>query len=426
LETHDGFSVEQWKELSSLVVERASQNRDWLIGCQLSAGMLAHQRLQRNRAAKKFSDPEKWLWTAKLLEQSSDEKVARMTAAAFPNDARVIDLCCGAGADSVALARRGPVTAIDRCEVACALTRANLAMHFPMNFLGSLSDSPSVALGSKLDRSEYEVICSNAESIEIQTEDWIHVDPDRRSNSGRTTLATFFHPGLDFLLDLMDRSTGGSIKLAPATKCEYENAGADSNSTIKVDQAKIGRQFIAWGGSVRQQRWWWKVETYPAGTTTVSILDRNDEWLHWTVTNEDVSQCDQWSNIVDEVDEIQGYIGDTDGCVRTAGLQGLLASNINALIIGNPFGYIVKRDKPETSSPLVHWFEIQATMPLDRKRLRTYLRERNVGVLEIKVRNIEVDPEMLRKEMKLKGSESATVLITRCGSKTIAIVGRRL
>ncbi len=422
METHDGFTLEQWTELSNLAIERASQSRDWLIEGKLSATMLGHQRQQRSRAAKKFSDPERWLWTAKLLEQSSDGKVATMTATAFPNDARVIDLCCGAGADSVALARRGPVTAVDRCEIACALARANLAMHFP----SSLVDSPPFGLVSKLDRRQYEVICSAAESVEIQTEDWIHVDPDRRSNSGRTTLATFFHPGLDFLVNLIDRSAEGSIKLAPATKCEYENAGVDSSSTIKVDQAKIGRQFIAWGGSVRQQRWWWNVETYPAGTNTVSILDRDDKWAHWTVLSHDISQCDPWSDIVDEVDEIQGYVGDTDGCVRAAGLQTLLATNLKAKIIGNPFGYIVKRDKPETSSPFVDWFEIQATMSLDRKRLRTYLRERNVGVLEIKVRNIEMDPEMLRKEMKLKGSESATLLITRCGSKIIAIVGRRL
>jgi hypothetical protein len=54
------------------------------------------------------------------------------------------------------------------------------------------------------------------------------------------------------------------------------------------------------------------------------------------------------------------------------------------------------------------------------------LRERKIGVLEIKVRNVEIVPELLRKEMKLGGSEAATLLITKCGSKTIAMVAKRV
>jgi hypothetical protein len=51
----------------------------------------------------------------------------------------------------------------------------------------------------------------------------------------------------------------------------------------------------------------------------------------------------------------------------------------------------------------------------DRKKLKAYLREKNIGVLEIKKRGSDVVPEELRKEMQLKGEGAATLIITRVG-----------
>ncbi len=96
-----------------------------------SVRLAAWQARLAERAQRKFSSPTDWLWTSKLLEQASDEYVARMTASAYPDQVCVLDLCCGAGSDSVALARRGPVIAVDQCPVACELAYANLRRHFP-------------------------------------------------------------------------------------------------------------------------------------------------------------------------------------------------------------------------------------------------------------------------------------------------------
>jgi hypothetical protein len=156
------------------------------------------------------------------------------------------------------------------------------------------------------------------------------------------------------------------------------------------------------------------------------VLGRSGEWHHWSATRQEVAGCDGWSHTLDDWQAIQGFVGDADGCVRAAGLQGLLAEKLKASIIGNPFGFFLKNQLDDLSSPMIDWFEVIATMAFDRKRLRSYLRDRNIGTLEIKVRNIEIDPELLRREMKLHGSEVATVLVTRCGSKTVAIIARRL
>ena len=386
--------------------------------------MLDHQLRLRNRAAKKFSSPDRWLWTTKLLEQSSDEKVASLTAAAFPKDVRVIDFCCGAGADAVALACRGPLTAVDRCDVACGLARANLALNFP----GLARTMPPVGRTLRSSGHTVEVVQANAETIDFGSDTWVHFDPDRRVDSRRTTQVSHFQPGMDFLSKVVDRSAGGSIKLAPATKFDVAGTSRsdDQVSEFKIDRERMGRQFVAWGHSVRQQRWWWNVELYPAATTTVSILSRSGEWYHWSTNDHEASEFDEWSNTLEDWREIRGYIGDADSCVRAAGLQAILAGKLNACLVGNPVGFFQTEQLDDRATPLVDWFEIEATMAFDRKRLRSYLRERNVGVLEIKVRNVDIDPALLRNELKLRGSEAVTLLVTRCGLKTVAIVARRI
>jgi len=408
LDTYDGFKVQQWQDFVEFVLEQTKLRRDWLSDGKNASAIVAHQSRLRNRAAKKFSDSERWIWTAKLLEQSSDEKVAKMMASAFPKSVPVVDFCCGAGADTIALARRGFVTAVDRCEVACALTRANLFMHAASN--------------------QTEVVCSSAEVHDIGSVAWVHIDPDRRPDSFRTTQVDYFQPSLEFITKLIRQSSGGSIKLAPATKLDTFSSSLDDENrpALAVNPLPIGRQFVSWGGSVRQQRWWWNVAAYPAGTTTVSMMLRSSDWYHWTVTDSESAQCDQWSRVINGQQSIGGYIGDADGCVRAAGLQGVLANMLDASLIGNQWGYLLAEKLPTSSTPLTDWFQIEASMSFDRKRLRSYLREKNVGVLEIKVRNVEISPEVIRREMKLHGTESATVLITKCGPKTIAIVGKRV
>ena len=62
-------------------------------------------------------------------------------------------------------------------------------------------------------------------------------------------------------------------------------------------------------------------------------------------------------------------------------------------------------------------------MPFGLKRLRTYLRERDVGRLTIKKRGTAVVPEQLRRQLDLRGSATATIILTRvAGSQQVLVV----
>jgi hypothetical protein len=53
------------------------------------------------------------------------------------------------------------------------------------------------------------------------------------------------------------------------------------------------------------------------------------------------------------------------------------------------------------------------------------LAERAIGRLEIKKRSVDIDPEKLRRELKLRGDNAATLLVTRTGESLVAILAQR-
>ncbi len=90
-----------------------------------------------------------------------------------------------------------------------------------------------------------------------------------------------------------------------------------------------------------------------------------------------------------------------------------LAEQIGATLIAPQIAYLSSDE--EINSPFVRGFRVLDEMAFDRKKLKAYLREKNIGTLEIKKRGADIVPEELRKEMQLKGENAATLIVTRVG-----------
>ena len=70
-------------------------------------------------------------------------------------------------------------------------------------------------------------------------------------------------------------------------------------------------------------------------------------------------------------------------------------------------------------------FAVEAWFPFQLKRLRAYLRVRGVGRLTIKKRGSPIDVDQLRQQLKPRGSEQRTLILTRHAGKPIVIVCSR-
>jgi len=58
--------------------------------------------------------------------------------------------------------------------------------------------------------------------------------------------------------------------------------------------------------------------------------------------------------------------------------------------------------------------------------LLKWVRDSEIGVLEIKKRGIDVDPAVLRKQLKLDGPNSATMVISRTVKGALVAIVERL
>jgi hypothetical protein len=360
--------------------------------------MLEEQRKLQERARKKVAHPHQWLWTASLLEQSSDQWTAEMVADAVPRGVDCIDLCCGVGVDAVAWARgrSRDLVAVDQDPGAAMLTK----------FHAQLQGAPIVVrLGA-------------AERFEALTNHWVHVDPDRRQDGKRHSRADQMSPTMDQLVSLRDHSAGGSIKLAPATV--IPDGWRDST----------GSHWISLDRSVRQQRLWWGSERYPVGTKTLSRgrwMQRGAsdslqvQWIHLQIPSAGCGP-DPLRD-AGQLNHFPRFMGDCDPVVRASDSTKELAGHLGVSILGDRNGYLMT-DRPVTTS-WVDWFEIEEVMPWDRKRVRRWLRERGIGRLEIKTRGVKEPVEVLRVQLALSGDREATLLLTQVNRRVLAVLARR-
>ncbi|MEM7559020.1 MAG: class I SAM-dependent methyltransferase, partial [Planctomycetota bacterium] len=153
--------------------------------------MLKQQVQLRKRAGKRFPSPEKWLWTARSFSQASDWYSAHFKASVVPEGCRVVDGCCAAGSDLVALAQRGPAIGIDLDPELVALARHNLTAH---------------QMSAEVQKSDL-IDCESW----MEPEDWLHVDPDRGGPEGKTTRSDQFSPSLPSVLSLAEKTAGSFI-----------------------------------------------------------------------------------------------------------------------------------------------------------------------------------------------------------------------
>ena len=107
-----------------------------------------------------------------------------------------------------------------------------------------------------------------------------------------------------------------------------------------------------------------------------------------------------------------------------AHLKGNLAAvhKLNALDAGPTY---LTGDTPIADAALT-CFQVDDILPLRTPSLAKYLRDRQVGQLEIKKRGVDMVPEKLRRELKLRGDNAATLLIAKVAGRPTAIFAHRL
>ncbi|TPX01084.1 SAM-dependent methyltransferase, partial [Schumannella luteola] len=93
------------------------------------------------------------------------------------------------------------------------------------------------------------------------------------------------------------------------------------------------------------------------------------------------------------------YLLEPDGAVIRARLIGELARRVDGRMIDPTIAWITSDASPAT--PFGQAFRVREVLPFDERKLKSALRERGIGTLEIKKRGVDVDPASLRARLGL-------------------------
>ncbi len=340
----------------------------------------------RQRARGKFSRAEQMHFTRTGLEQATDESIAAYKSGRFPEGSPIADWCTGIGGDLMALALRGEWSGADRAPALRLIAAHNLAV--------------ATGIGSEqaFSRMQEEI------DVERLPADGVwHLDPDRRTDGKRSVRMEAFSPPLEFIEALLGSHPHGALKIAPASEIPEEWC------------ASVEREWISRGGECRQQVVWFGRMARFCGEHAATIVGSTSSET-FTFHGEPRAELPVAASL-------QRFLHEPDSAILAANLTGALAQ-ANDLAAIAPGSVYLTSDTPAKHSALAS-FEIRDTLPLDLKQLRAYFKTRGIGRLEIKKRGVDLQPEELRKSLALMGSAAATLIVTRLGKKTIALVADR-
>lgn len=323
----------------------------------------------RRKAVAKFGERAGGLFfTAAGLEQATRAEVADWRASRFvaAGATRIVDLGCGLGADALAFADSGlHVRAVDADPVTAIFASANLGRP---------------------------VTCATAEEVAgplLAEADAVFLDPARRTSAGRTWRVSDLSPSWEFAVGLLEGRLG-CIKAAPGLPSTVIPAGAG----------------VTWvshrGDLVETSVWSW-------GSRTAVLLPDGLELA---------------SGQAAPVGELGRYLYEPDPAVIRAGALGRLAELLGARSIQPGIAYLT--GDAALTTGFATGFEVLDVLSFDERTLRAWVREHGVGILEIKVRGLDVDPAILRRRLKPSGSGSATLVLTPTPVGARALVVRRL
>ncbi|MCA9193929.1 MAG: hypothetical protein KDB03_19290 [Planctomycetales bacterium] len=345
----------------------------------------------RSRCTKRFPDPEHWLWTQQSYEQASDWWSAQFKASLFPPRQQIFDVCCGAGADSVALAKRGSVVAVDQDAIITMYASHNMKSHGVLGEVRQGRYRAQECVGGL-----------------------VHIDPDRRSDGKRRgSASSSYSPPLEDILPLGQSAQGSMIKLSPMCVWHATNAEFIRRNFQRLWLGNFHecRQQLLISGDLRCNQF---------GEKTAVLCDPEKTSTFTSCVQSNV-QC----QIVNEPGKLRGkFLYDLHPVLHASQLTSDFAIQHDLNAVHSPHGYFVA-DRTLTSAWL-QTFQVLEILPFDNRKIRSWLRLHGAGMVEVKSRLFSLDASKLQRQLGQSSGNSVTLLVTRIGEKIRAVAAQRL
>jgi SAM-dependent methyltransferase len=369
LTTFEQLLTPSGQELLAEVGARAGAESDLALGTslrrdhptELVAAAFTQHQLRTKARGKLGDDAARMYLTPDALEQATRASVARARASRLTGSGvvAVVDLGCGIGGDLVAFAQAGlRVRGVERDPVRSAMARANLR-----------------ALGL-----DGEIIEADLADVQPRADEVPFLDPARRDGHGRVFDPAAMSPSWDVVATYLARPA--VVKTLPGFPHRLIPEGVEA-------------QWVSDGGDLVEACLWGpglataprRATALPSGAELVGFGDPG------------------------EVGDVGAWLHEPDDAVIRAGLVGELAARMAGRLVDPHLAYVTTDDQAHDS--LARSFRIVEELPYREKPMRAALVAHDIGTLTVKKRGVDVVPEQLVKRLKLKGSQTGTVILAR-------------
>ncbi|GIJ23068.1 THUMP-like domain-containing protein [Micromonospora lutea] len=385
----------------------------------LAAAALTQAELRRRAVGKFGPAASAMFFTRPGLEQATrrivaDRRAQRLRAAGVST---LADLGCGLGADALAAARTGiRVYAVEADPLTAALAEANAQA-------AGLAELVTVE-------------CGDATAFDVTRVEAVFCDPARRrAGTGRRIFdPNSYSPPWDFVTGLAERVPRTVVKVAPGIDHALIPPGAEAE-WVSVDGDLV--EATLWCGDlpdVPRRATICKEGPpvnasgiagdpcyHPTGGLADGGSNRGSGELHLG-NGASVHQLTGSGTREADVGPVRRFVYDPDPAVVRAHLVAELAADLDATLADPTIAYLYA--DAATPTPYARCLEVTDVLPFSLKRLRALLRERRVGRVEILKRGSALEPERLRRDLRLAGDQPASLVLTRVAAAPTVLVCR--
>lgn len=345
---------------STLIRDRAVLEKEFGDHARVVSELLAAQRSARGKM------PEHWLTDSDAAQQATPQLVAEYRAQLIKDfgAATVHDVTCSVGSEGASI-RKQQLSWIgsDLDRVRLAMAQANLA--------------------------DANVLLCQADALQpISRADVIVADPARRANGRRITDPAKLLPPLP---DLVEAHRGRELAVKCAPGIDY----SEWSGLVSV---------VSLDGGVKETCLY--TEGFRSGIREAVVLRADG--------SREIVRSDEPDDTT--VAEPGTWMIEPDGAIIRAGLVRHWAHRHKLWMVDPHIAFLTGDELPAATSG----FRFLEAVPF--KRLKAALANYQPGALEILVRGVDVNPDQLRKKMKLKGHRQMAVLIARTGNSPTAYI----
>ena len=347
---------------------------------------LVHAALQLQKARNKLQPKFSSRWQTLVAdpagaEMSTGSRVGLHKAARFakrlPNEL-ILDLCCGIGGDTMCLREAGlKVVAVDSDETRAWM--AGINANCVSRACDVLAELPAGAF---------------------------HIDPARRSSSKRLFDLESLQPPVSVLESIARKRRNGAIKLQPGVDAsELSQHGLHGELEIISDEGRLV-QAVLWMGALSDGD----------ASRTATIVSRSEPTA-MLQGSADVN--------TPPVGPMQRYIHELDPSVERVGLLTTMCSRTAAPMLHPALGLLTSDNAID--DPFLTSFEVLDHFPWKLPRAKDKLKNLGAGIVEVKTRDKQVDPDSVQRELSKPGNGPIlTLFVLRFDREVVGIISRRV